>query len=70
MNDQLQRYARETLKEGLSQCTDDQQMLFKRMYANGDLSLPIAEVVDRMPEGKLDWAMKQVSNTLKNNKEK
>ena len=64
MNNQLKEFARNTLKDGLSLCTDGQQLLFKRMYAGGDLALSISEVVDNMPEDKLDWAMQQVQRTL------
>lgn len=80
MNAQLQEFARKTLKEGLAQCTPAQQDLFKRMYVyrspRGGAAEEIAnakntsvnEVVDKMPEGKLDWAMQQVEATLKKNK--
>ena len=64
MNNQLQGYARTSLKEGLSKCTEGQQMMFKRMYANGNLSAGINDVVDNMPDDKLDWAMQQVERTL------
>jgi hypothetical protein len=80
MNSQLQKFARKTLKEGLAQCTPAQQDLFKRMYvyrsSRGGAVEEIAnakntsvnEVVDKMPEGKLDWAMQQVESTLHKNK--
>lgn len=64
MNKELQEYARNKLREGLEKCTPDEQHIFKRMYANGNLETPIGDVVDNMPEDKLDWAMKQVSATL------
>lgn len=70
MNTQLQEFARTTLKEGLAQCSPDQQMLFKRMYANGKLETPINEVVDKMPDSRLDWAMQQVQNTIVKNEQK
>lgn len=66
MNNQLQEFARKTLIEGLKQCSEGQQNLFKRMYALGKLSLSIEDVVANMPADKLDWAMRQVENTLKN----
>lgn len=64
MNEQLQSFARAELKSNLAQCNEKQKTLFKRMYAEGEMELPINEVVDRMPESKLDWAMQQVSRTL------
>ncbi len=78
MNNALQEFARTQLKEMLAQCTEDQRVLFKRMYSrhtkqlgNGalvyDLSLDINAVVDEMIEDKLDWAMQQCQRTLSSN---
>ncbi|GAG27182.1 unnamed protein product [marine sediment metagenome] len=64
MNDAIQEFARTQLKEMLAQCTEAQQLLFKRMYSHNDLSLDICVVVDNMPEDKLDWAMQQCQRTL------
>ncbi len=64
MNNQLQQFARETLKKGLAECTEGEQRIFKRMYSYKNLELPIDEVVDGIDEEKLDWAMKQVQATL------
>ena len=64
MNSQLQSYARQNLKDGLAQLPNSNRLLFKRMYANGDFSLQINEVVDLMDEDKLDWAMQQVERSL------
>ena len=57
MNKQLEAYARETLKEGLTQLPDVQQALFIRMYSHDNLEAPINDVVDGIDEEKLDWAM-------------
>jgi len=67
MNEQLQNYARRTLKEGLAQTSNSQQLLFKRMYAHNNLNTPINKVVDNMKPDQLDWAMEQVKKTLKKN---
>lgn len=67
MNEVLQQFARNELKAGLAKCTPAQQDLFKRIYANGKLDLPINTVVDRMPEEKLDRAMDQVARTVQKN---
>lgn len=78
MNEQLQQFARQKLKDGLAQCTKEQQLFFNRMYVpwalgiinqnrkmtDEELNTPINEVVDKMPEDKLDWAMQQVQRTL------
>lgn len=69
MNVQLQNYARDTIKEGLAQLPEGWQRVFKQMYAHGNLELSIEEVVDQMPDDKLDWALSQVSNSLKKQKE-
>ncbi|KKN73995.1 hypothetical protein LCGC14_0395610 [marine sediment metagenome] len=61
--------ARKELKEGLSQCTEAQQMMFKRMYSHKNLELPINEVVDNMEVRRIERAMDQVEKTVKANKE-
>ena len=65
MNETLRQFARTELKKGLAQCTDAQCQLFKRMYARGQLELPVNDVVDRMNDDKLDCAMMQVETTLR-----
>ena len=64
MNEQLEAFAKSNLKDGLKQLSEDQQLLFKRMYSHENLELSIEEVVDNMPTDKLDWAMQQVHNSL------
>jgi hypothetical protein len=64
MNDQLQEFARNELKEGLRRLPEANVMIFKRMYSHENLEASIDEVVDKMPEEKLDWAMQQVSRTI------
>lgn len=64
MNDQMQEFARTALKEGLAKLSGSQQLLFKRMYSHTDLTKHINDVVDAMPQEKLDWAMQQVQRTL------
>ncbi len=68
MNTQIQEFARNSIKDGLSQCTEKQQLFFKRMYSHEDLTVPIKDIVNKIPEDKLDWAMRQIENTLKKNK--
>ena len=64
MNEQMQRYARNTIKEGLSRCTSAEQLIFRRMYSPNALELPINEIVDKIEPERLDWAMQQILNTL------
>ena len=65
MNDIIEGYARNYLKENLVKCTKAQQEFFKRMYGQGDLN----KVIDDMSESKLDHAMSQIEKTLKKNNE-
>ncbi|MCK4446014.1 MAG: hypothetical protein KAW56_02925 [Candidatus Marinimicrobia bacterium] len=64
MNSQLEAYARQKIKEGLSKLSEGHQIIFKRMYSHENLKLPIDKVVDNMPKEKLDWALTQVQNSL------
>lgn len=64
MNNQLQEFARQSLKDGLAKLTEGHQMIFKRMYSHKNLELPINDVVDLMPADKLDWAMQQVQRSI------
>lgn len=72
MNQQLQDFARQFLKDGLSKLNGRPHELFKLMYArdNGKrsvkdaLAMQINDVVDAMPPDALDHAMKQVQRTL------
>ena len=65
MNKTLEIVAREFIKGYLSQCTESQINMFKRMYSPNNLDLPINDVVDRMNSRYLDAAMTQCENTLK-----
>ena len=65
MNNELQTFARDNLKKDLAQCTDEQQLFFKRMYSHKNLKADINNIVDNMSEDKLDWAMQQIERTLK-----
>lgn len=64
MNEQIEEFARTKLKQGLEQCTGAQTTRFKRMYSDKNLDLDINDVVDKIPCDNLDWAMRQVQNTL------
>lgn len=64
MNYKLQKYARTELKAGLAQLHEAWQMTFKRMYSHHSLNADINQVVYRMPQEKLDWAMQQVERSI------
>ena len=64
MNNKLQQFARNSLKVSLMILTKEHQMLFKRMYSPEDLDADINDVVDRLNDKDLDWAMQQVQRSL------
>ena len=64
MNNTLQAFARQNLKDGLAKCTKKEQHMFKHMYSYNNLNLDINVVVNIMDEDNLDVAMVQVQRTL------
>ena len=67
MNETLKKVGKQILKDLLSQCNEEQQLLFKRMYSHHNLELPINEVVDKIDESKIEHAISQSKRTaLKN----
>lgn len=60
--------ARQILKDLLAQCTEEQQLFFKRMYSHKNLELHINDAVDQMDTEKIDWAIRQVERTIEKNK--
>jgi len=64
MNEELQAFARDYIKEGLAKCTEKEQTLFKNLYSYDNVDGNINIVVDRMKPEQLDWAMQQVKRTL------
>jgi len=69
MNKQLQKFARDTIKNGLCHLPVNYQTMFKRMYSHKNMKSSIEQIVDCMPEEKLDWAMEQVDRSLSKLKE-
>lgn len=63
-NETFKEIEKAMLKEELSKCTSDQQLLFKRMYCHKNLEMSINDCVDQMPDDKIDWAFSQVQRTL------
>lgn len=63
MNQHLQEFARNFIKERLKQLPAEQQLIFNRMYAHKNLDRSVNEAVDAMPADKLDWAMQQVERS-------
>ena len=69
MNDESQKFARQTIKDGLAKLPESNHKLFKLMYSPNDLNADINDVVDIMPADRLDWAMQQVKRSLDINKD-
>ena len=55
---------RETIKKLLNQLLPKHVLFFKRLYANGDLDKDINQVIDEMPNDKLNNAISQCQKTL------
>ena len=55
---------RQILKFNLKTCSNREQHIFKRMYANGKKNLSLDEIIDNMHNKKIKRAMEQVKNTL------
>lgn len=68
MHSRIKGEYRTLLKELLADCTEGQQMVFKRMYSHNNLELDINTVVDKMDESKYENAIVQCERTVKKNK--
>lgn len=66
-NETIKNVAKEMLKELLSECTERQQLMFKKMYCHRNLELSINDVVDQIADDKIDWAFTQVERTVEKN---
>jgi hypothetical protein len=67
MNQVLINTIKTDIISGLYQCTNDQKLIFKRMYSHNDITAPIGVIVNRMPVDRLKHALRQVERTLKDN---
>lgn len=65
MNSKLQKFARDSILEGLLKLPNKNQIVFKMMYSREGLDVSMEDVVENMKEEDLDWAMQQVENTTK-----
>jgi precorrin-4 methylase len=68
MNRTFASAGRRIIKELLDQCTEGQQNVFIRMYSGNVIYSSIAEVVDNMPDEKIDHAITQCENSVARNK--
>ena len=55
--EEIKKFTREQLKNLLSQCTEEQQTFFYKMYP----------LIDEIPLEKISWAIKQCENTIAKN---
>lgn len=67
MNKIISKECRKILKELLHLCTQEQQLIFRKMYSQDDIELSINNVVDKLDDEKLDWAIEQCESTLEKN---
>lgn len=70
MNTLLEQSGKTILKDLLHQCTESQQLLFKRMYSHNNLECTIDEAVDNIDSSKIDWAISQCERTVLKNQNK
>jgi len=64
MNQKMESFARQQLKQGLAQLSEAHHKLFKQMYSYKHPDRSIDEIIDNMPADKLDHAMSQVERSL------
>ena len=69
MEKQLADFAREKIKEGLSKLTEAHRIKFKHIYSENWRKLTVDEVLNNIPDDKLDHALRIVNRTLEINKE-
>ena len=69
MNKNALKFYKKEILEGLEKLPEDCQMKFKRMYSHSNLNKELKDIINDMPEDKLDWALTQVNNSI-NKKEK
>ena len=67
MNETMENFAREQIRDGLALCNDPQINLFVRMYSHNDLAKPVSQIVDDIPTDSLSIALSQVERTIAKN---
>lgn len=65
MNKAIETFARDKIKEGLIRCNEGQRKIFRRMYGHGKPECSLRGIVDSLPVEKLDWALTQIQNAIK-----
>lgn len=67
---QVRAFRESMIKDFLDECTQEQIMMFKRMYSHKDLDAPLDKVLKNMPDEKLDQAVRQCETTVLKNRAK
>jgi hypothetical protein len=67
MNETMQAFARQTLKDGLAKLNPKNHRMFNQMYNPENLDADVNDTVDDIDASKLDWAMQQVERTIQTN---
>lgn len=70
MNTTFSKAGKDILKGLLNECTEGQQLMFKRMYSHKNLDCPINDVVELLEDDKISHAITQCENTVEKNKQK
>lgn len=68
MHIEIERYTRGLISEKLSEISDEQFMIFKRMYAHLNLTADRETVALNMDINKTDHALVQLDNQINKNK--
>jgi len=68
MNKTLAEAGRNILKTLIVQCTEGQQITFKKLYSPSNLDLDIIKVIEQMDDSSIDTAISQCERTIENNK--
>lgn len=69
-NETLIKEIKQKLKEILSDCTNSQQLKFKKMYYPSNLEASVDETIEQMDSDKLDWAYSQCERTIELNQKR
>ncbi len=68
MEKEFYQEVKRELFSGVEQCTDDQKLLFRKIYAYKHPNYTMSRVVNSIPRDKLSNAMRLVKTTLDTNK--
>lgn len=67
MNETIETFTRDTIRDKLSLCTESQQKKFRRIYGGKSQELSNEEVIVLLPVNKLDSSLSLIERTLRLN---